>query len=97
MSLGQRPRPAEVEIAGNDHLRQADRARNAVRDADVCRVVCRRWKGAASQVAAASASLRKAGPKLCVSLMVRTLANGWKTLPNPECCCLVRRARARTC
>ena len=49
-SLGQGSRPAEVEIARHDHLRQADRTRDAISDVEVRRIERSRRKGATREV-----------------------------------------------
>ena len=60
-ALGEGAGPAEVEIARHDHLRQADRARDAIPDAEVRRIERRRWKRAADQPAPSKSHLVHGG------------------------------------
>ena len=54
-ALGKRSRSSEIQVARDDHLRQSDRTRDAVSDAEIEGVELRRRKRSADQSAAPEA------------------------------------------
>ena len=61
-SLREDARSAEVEIARHDHLRQADRTRDAISDVEVRRIERSRRKGATRRGGSGRIALRSASP-----------------------------------